>query len=117
MDDTYILYTIKKMLGVITEDDSAFDTELLIFINATILDLIQNGIGPNSGLVVDESTLWSEITNNKSDLEALKNYIFIKSKLNFDPPSNSFVQENYNKLKDEILWRLRVQAEGENQNV
>ena len=65
-----------------------------------------------SGIVISDETKWSALTEDEADLEALKNYIFIKAKLNFDPPSNSFVQENYNRLKDEILWRLRIQVEG-----
>jgi len=106
-----ILLSIKKMLGF-DENYDAFDTDILIFINAAISMLIQIGAGPDDGVTVkgkDEE--WSILIDNREDLEDVKTYIYITVKIAFDPPSNSSVLKSLQDLRDECAWRILVQTE------
>ena len=106
-----ILLSIKKMLGF-DENYDAFDTDILIFINAAISMLIQIGVGPDDGVTVkgkDEE--WSILIDNREDLEDVKTYIYITVKIAFDPPSNSSVLKSLQDLRDECAWRILVQTE------
>jgi hypothetical protein len=99
------------MLGF-DENYDAFDTDILIFINAAISMLIQIGVGPDDGVTVkgkDEE--WSILIDNREDLEDVKTYIYITVKIAFDPPSNSSVLKSLQDLRDECAWRILVQTE------
>lgn len=115
-----ILTSVKKMLGVEPEVDH-FNTELIMHINANMLTLTQIGIGPDEGfMVVDDKTEWDGLLGTYKDLEAVKTWLYLKVRLTFDPPSNSFLIESINKTIDELIWRLLIQTQEhdreENQN-
>lgn len=112
-----ILITIKKMLGIDAEDDS-FDMDIIVIINSIIPSLTQMGIGPSRGYVVlSQENLWSDyLKDNIINLESIKTYIFLKTKLIFDPPVNSTVIEAYNKTISELEWRMMLNAETNNLN-
>ena len=40
-------------------------------------------------------------------LEDLKNYVFLKTKLIFDPPANTSVQNLYKEEIDKLEWLLK----------
>jgi len=113
--DESILITIKKMLGI-TPSDNSFDTDIKIHINTAINHLFQIGIGSEFYHIEDGSELWSDYIEDINDFEPIKDYIFIKTKLIFDPPANSFTVENLKKSLDEIEFRLLVQGEEKIQN-
>lgn len=106
-----IFVTIKKMLGL--EDTyTPFDTDVMIFINAALMNLTQLGIGPKEGLTIsDYDTKWSDFLTNEVKLGAVKTYVYLKVKMAFDPPTNSFVMDAMKQQAEEIGWRLNVQAE------
>lgn len=105
-----ILSSIKSMLNI-ELDDTDFDDELLLFINAAISELIQGGVGPQSGLVVDNSTNWLSFSDNTNVVSHSKMYVFCKTKLTWDPPSNSFVCNEYSKRAEESFWRAYLEAD------
>lgn len=104
-----ILDTIKTQLGIEKEVDH-FDEELILHINTALLSLTQLGIGPGNGFMitgrVDE---WSQFLGNRLDLEAAKTLVYLKVRVSFDPPTNSFLLESMNKTIDELSWRLMLQ--------
>lgn len=107
-----VLTTIKKMLGI-AEDYTDFDTDIIVHINSALMSLHQVGIGPDSGLiVVDKAMPWSAFHLHRYNFEAIKSYIYLKTRIAFDPPVNSFVVDAMNKQAEEYLWRLNVEAEG-----
>ena len=112
MDDS-ILLTIKKMLGI-AEDDTAFDTDVIVCINSAIMTANQIGIGTDGFIVTDSNETWGEFIGNDSRLEAVKLYIYLSVRLAFDPPANSFVVSSFEKQRDELTWRLNVHAEAVN---
>lgn len=111
-----ILLSIKKMLGF-EKDYIPFDEQIIIFINSAISMLVQIGAGPDGGFVITgENEVWSDLINNREDLEDVKTYIYISVKLVFDPPANSSVLKSLEDIKDECAWRIQVQTSEEDQN-
>lgn len=113
-----ILNTIKKLLGIDINDDS-FDVDVIVNINSAIFSLSQMGIGPKNGyIVIDKDQKWSDyITDNTINLEGVKTYLYLKTKLIFDPPSNSTVIEAFNKNLSELEWRMMLAVETNNLEV
>ena len=106
-----ILTSIKKMLGI-AEEYTPFDVDIILHINSVFMILNQLGVGPSSGFrIEDDSATWSDFTEDKLDVEAVKSYIYLKVRLLFDPPSSSAAMESINRLISELEWRLNVAAE------
>lgn len=111
-----ILLTIKKMLGLEPEY-TPFDTDIIVLINSSLMRLHQIGIGPKGGLrISDDLTKWSDLINDESCLNSIQEFIFIRTKLSFDPPQTSFVIQAYKDRADELEWCLMVEAEYEGAN-
>ena len=110
-----ILDTIKKMLGIDTEDDS-FDGDIIVLINPIIYALAQMGIGPPNGfIVIDKNNTWTEyIGGIPLNLEGVKTYIYLKTKLIFDPPTNTTTIEAMNRNTQELEWRMMLEVETNN---
>lgn len=108
-----ILITIRTMLGI--EDDfDGFDTEIMTGINSAIFSLSQIGIGPDGGFEItgiDET--WTELYDGVSNLQAVKSYIWLKTRLEFDPPGTSFLIESINNQINQLEWRLMVEVDPE----
>lgn len=125
-----ILTSIKKMLGI-TEEYEHFDQDLIIHINSALMILTQLGVGPAEGYSIrDKSTTWGDflVGNNtqNSDIMSIairqtkiqtqvinnvgmiQTYIYLKVKLSFDPPQNSFLVDSMTKIINEHEWRLNV---------
>ena len=111
MDDS-ILATVKKMLGI-DEAYLPFDTDIILFINSALMTLHQRGVGPDEGLSIsDYTTTWSELLkDNGVMLRATQEYVYMKVKMVFDPPGNSFVMTAMQERCKEIEQRLVMQAE------
>ncbi len=107
-----ILQTVKKMIGI-QPDYEIFDADLIVDINAAFMTLQQLGVGPKEGFMIsgaDEE--WTDFDPSGTLLNAVTQYVFLKTKLVFDPPATSFVLDSYNKLIQELEWRMNVHAEG-----
>lgn len=100
------------MLGI-SLDDTNFDTELCMFINSALSTLVQCGVGPSKGYVInDRLSTWDEFLGNGTvDLETAKIYTYYHVRVSFDPPSSSAVLEAFKELEKESLWRAQIQAE------
>lgn len=105
-----ILTSIKKLLGI-SEGYTQFDDDIIMHINTVFLNLTQLGVGPETGFSIeDDSTYWEDFVDieSKSQLHAIKSYIYLKVKLLFDPPLSSSVIESMNRMIAELEWRLNV---------
>lgn len=103
-----ILISIKNMLGPDSDYD-VFDNDIVMQINSAISVLTQLGVGPDEGFIVtgpDET--WDQFLSARKDIEMAKNFVYMKVKMIFDPPANSFVLSNMKESCDEIGWRLSV---------
>lgn len=107
-----ILTSIKKQLGV-DESDTNFDLDIMLDINTAFMELNQIGIGPADGYsITDKTPVWSEFIGTAKNLEAVKTYVYIQTKLVFDPPTSSFVLKALQDKANEIYWRLDAQPKG-----
>ena len=110
MDDS-ILNSIKQMIGGISEEDTAFDIDLIIHINSVFSDLHQLGVGPAEPFFIgDVQDTWSEFTDDNALFNNVKTYMYLRVKLIFDPPSSSFVLAAMERQVKELEWRLNVSA-------
>ena len=106
-----ILDSIKKLLGI-DEMDLNFDQELIMHINSVFMVLNQLGIGPVGGFKISSNEeVWTDFVGTRLDLESVKSYIYLKVRLLFDPPQNSFLVGSIEKQIEEFEWRLQVQVE------
>lgn len=112
-----ILDSVKKALGLDAADTS-FDLDVTMYINSVFGPLKQVGVGPDTGfMIVDNTTLWSQYVASTSYLGMVKAYIQLKVKMLFDPPENRFGGPAIDKVLDEYLWRINIQAEAESSAV
>lgn len=103
-----ILDSIKQMLGMSTEDTN-FDRELIIYINGALMVMNQLGVGPSGYTITNKSNNWSEFLLDRTDLELVKTNVYLRVRLTFDPPQNSFL---VNAIKDQIAeydWRIELE--------
>lgn len=118
-----ILTSIKKMLGLDEEYD-AFDTDIIIHINSVLMTLNQLGVGPKEGFsITGKDETWSDfltptilaslVEPNKKEifLSSVKTFIYLKVRILFDPPSNSFTIQAFEDQAKEYEWRIVTQVE------
>ena len=116
-----ILNSTKSFIGI-SEEETHFDTDIIITINSMFARLRQMGLGPEEPFtIVDDKSVWNEFTEDDPDLSEVKTYVQIKTKLIFDPPANSNILTALKEETKEIEWRLTVVAsnkrmEGDNKN-
>lgn len=104
-----ILETVKKLLGY--SGDDYFDKDILIGINTSLSILTQLGVGPSKGFSIsDDSTTWEELVTDDR-LNDVITYIYLKTRLIFDPPISSAVTDSINNTLKELEWRINVEAE------
>lgn len=100
-----ILDTIKTMLG--PSESDAFDADIMVGINSAITTLTQLGVDCPTGFVVTGSNeTWTEYLGSDPRLGMIKTYIYLKTKLGFDPPTSSVLMQA---IKDQIAeyeWRI-----------
>lgn len=105
-----ILSSIKQMLNV-EQSITAFDNELIMFINSAIAELIQGGVGPQSGLDVTAETSWSAFSDNSNIVSHSKQYVYCRTRLLWDSPTNSFTVNSFNDQAKESYWRAYLEAD------
>lgn len=108
-----ILNSIKEPLNL-PVDDTSFDKPLTVFINGIFSTLTQIGIGPENGFrISDATTTWDAFLGSSENLESVKTYIYLKARLLFDPPQNSFGIASIEKMAEEEISRISYVREGE----
>lgn len=104
-----ILKTIRRMIGP-DEDYEHFDTDLIIHINSAFSRLCQLGVGPETPFkITGEDETWDEFID-PGHQEEVKQYIFLKTKLIFDPPASSSVINVYKEEIEKLEWLLKEVA-------
>ena len=107
-----ILTSIKKLLGI-TEEYTDFDTDIIIFINSVFPVLLQLGIGPKEGFMINNSSAtWQEyLGENEVRFGWIKTFIYLKVKMVFDPTLSNSIVESYERTIKELEWRITVGAD------
>lgn len=111
-----ILNSVKKLLGI-TEDYTHFDADIITHINSVFVILSQLGVGSENGFAIsDASAVWSDFLPDRSNLELVKSYMYLKVRLLFDPPQSSAVMDAINRSIGEFEFRLNVETESKNES-
>lgn len=107
-----ILNSVKKLIGL-TEEYKQFDEDLIIHINSVFSILYQLGVGSTPFSITGESETWDDYIQLEDDvnIQDVKSYVYFKTKLMFDPPTNSVVLGSIEKQIAELEWRLNVEAD------
>lgn len=105
-----ILDSIKKLLGI-TSDYDVFDQDIIMAINTSISILAQIGVTPDTdGFMVSSSDeTWDDYLKNQNEIiHMVKHFIYMKTRLLFDPPTSSILSEVMNKQLDELTFRIHI---------
>ena len=110
-----ILNEIKQMLGLNDPTYVVFDTDIKIAINAAIGILNQIGIGVEGFFLTNSTQTWKDLLGEDNlGFQIVKEYVFLKTKIVFDPPTAGFVLDSYNNIVKELEYRLNVIYEAAN---
>lgn len=106
-----ILTSIKKLLGIEAEVTD-FDVDIIIGINTAFSRLNQLGVGPEEGFSIeDEYQMWENFIGTSPKFNDVKTYIYLKTKLVFDPPLSSSVLSAMERQIQELECLLNISAE------
>lgn len=108
-----ILLTIKTLIGGAVAECEDFDNDIIVNINSSLSILHQLGLGPKNGFkITDGNETWAEfLGENINYLEDAKIYVYLRTRLVFDPPVNSFLTKAFEDQIKELEWRLNVAQE------
>lgn len=109
--DESILRTTKKLLGL-DNNYAAFDEDVIQAINSALFSLMQMGIGPAEGFSIrNDVAIWEDFLEDASDLEGVKQYVYLKARYVVDPPSTAYLLDAIQSQTRELEWRLVTQIE------
>lgn len=104
-----ILVSIKQMFwpDVTEGTNMPFDAELIIHINSIFVDVCNLGIGPEAPYkITGESETWTSFFSDIDLVNNVKEYFFLRLKLLFDPPQNSFLVKSIEDQIQKMEWHL-----------
>lgn len=105
-----ILDTIKTSIGPSASDD--FDPDILFWINSAIGTLVQLGVPRPSGFTVtDAQQTWAEYLGDDPRIDMIKTYIYLKTKIGFDPSTSSVLMQALKEQLAEYEWRITNPSE------
>ena len=108
-----ILTSTKKNLGL-DESYTAFDADIVMFINSTFSTLHQLGIGPDAGFAIEDATAtWTSFIGTDKRYNQVKTYVYLCVRLLFDPPATSYLIKAMQDQKLEAEVRLSIVREGD----
>lgn len=106
-----ILTTTKKLL-MLGEDDTSFETDAIVHINTFLRRLNQLGVGSRTFRVRTKADTYADFLGpNQETFDQVKDYIYIRCKLLFDPPTNGSQIKALEDTYHEIEWLLCADAE------
>lgn len=106
-----ILNSIKKLIGP-DYDYGPFDRDIIMHINSAFMILNQIGLGPTAPFKITGSDeVWTDFMADVANYLSVVDYIYLRCRLIFDPPTSSFVLSSLKEQQQELEWRLNVMAE------
>ena len=111
MEKQSILKSIKKLLQV-PDGYVEFDQDIQIHINSVFAILHQLGVGPSEGFgITGETETWDDFEVDGVTTHHVRSYVYLKVRLMFDPPANSFLVSSLERQVEELDFRLTVAAQ------
>ena len=109
-----ILKSTKKKLGL-DPSYTAFDIDVIDHINGVFVTLNDLGVGPESGFMIeDDSSTWEDFMGLDPRMNSVKNYVFLRVRMIFDPPATSYHTQAMAEQIKELEWRISVRREHTN---
>lgn len=106
-----ILTSIKKLLGI-AEEYEHFDADIIIHINTFLTRLNQINVGKENFAIYDKTATWADfLGEDEVKYQQAKSYVFIRTKLIFDPPQSGTANEALKETMRELEWLLLVDAD------
>jgi hypothetical protein len=106
-----ILTSTKKVLNI-DESYTAFDEDIKLHINSVFVTLVQLGLGPTNGFMIEDAdAVWTDFIGADLNLNSVKTYVYLRVRLLFDPPTTSYLIDAFNKQIVELEWRLNIHRE------
>lgn len=106
-----ILTETKKLLGL-DEDVTTFDLDVKMHVNSAFGTLSQLGLGPEGGFEVETTDQnWADFLLTDLTLLPVKSYVYLRTKLLFDPPPNSWTMVAMKEQIQELEWRINMVRE------
>lgn len=101
------IFKSTKVMLDIAPGDTSFDPQIMGFINSALSDLADLGAGPPNGLfVTGDGEEWGSLGESPALTERIKNWVYLKVRLFWDPPQTSFLLDAHTKQIDEAAWRI-----------
>lgn len=109
--DESILTSIKKLLGI-AEEYEHFDADIIIHINTFLTRLYQVGVGAKNFAIYDKTATWRDfLGDDEVRFQQAKSYVYIRTRLLFDPPQSGAANEAFKETMRELEWLLFVDAD------
>lgn len=109
MTSKSILTDVKKLIGI-TEEDQAFDTDIRVLINSSLARLSQLGVESSTGKmqITGYDETWGCLFGDNEKLNQIQEYIFLRTKLVFDPPSSATTTQTFKERVQELEWEINT---------
>lgn len=105
-----ILDSVKHKIGG-GEGVTYFDPDIIDAINMSFSVLNQLGVGPAEGFFIDGANAkWTDFIPNGPLLSLVKQFVWARAKLDFDPPTGSVLDALKESVR-EYEWRINVYAD------
>lgn len=110
-----ILKSTKKVLHI-GDDDDSFDLDVIMHINSAFSNLNDIGLGPTIGFTItDDQAVWGDFLSDDAEdqvqLNRVKTFIWLTTRMAFDPPSSSVLMDALQRQLEEATWRLSAKRE------
>lgn len=110
-----ILNSVKSYLGL-QETDTAFDSDVIMAINAIMVVLNQLGVGPSTPFVVSDKTqTWSDLLG-EDPIGGVREYVNLRVRMLFDPSTNNQIMDALKEQIAEFEWRILVEVDAKGVN-
>lgn len=104
-----ILDDVKDIVGV-DVSNTAFDKQLILYINSVLRIVNQIGVGKDGYNITDSSGVWSEfLEDDLSKLTDVKSYVGFKVLLMFDHTLSSIAVDTLKSLTAELESRINYE--------
>lgn len=103
-----VLESIKEPLNI-AADDTSFDSVIIRHINSVLNKLTRLGVGPSKPASISSaSDTWTGTLGDVENMASIKDYVYLKVRLVFDPPTSSFVLNSIKEEIKELEWELNA---------
>lgn len=94
--------------------DTFYDSVLVDYCNSVFMILYQIGVLEEPFAIVDEAETWEDLysqVRNPEKLGGIKDFVYKRVQLKFDPPQNSTLLQAMKDDAAETQWRMYIEED------